>query len=113
MSAYERVDDDHGGATIGADKSDFIGDLRKGISKASKNGTLIRVLCDQKTHLPSKLSLKTRNKVNFRFMVIDKKQVFLLPVVEASPDNEFGVWVKNEHFAQNFETLFDGMWKSA
>jgi sugar-specific transcriptional regulator TrmB len=90
----------------------IVDDLRKGLAKATKNGASVRVITSNKPSIsPKSVIMKQRNGIDLRFLIVDNEHVFVLPV-EAGP-GEFGVWVKSDSFAKNFENMFSSLWSTS
>lgn len=87
---------------------EFIHDLRKGFAKAIKKGIKVKIISPNKPNIPQ---VESKQKmVKSRFVLIDGKEVIMLPVNVVDDHSDFAVWIKNESFTKNFEEMFIKTW---
>jgi len=96
--------------------------LYAAFAKAKENGVKVRILAPlTKKSIPvarqlSKYaSVRHMEKFSARFLVIDGKQLVLMPVDDASTHSnyDFSVWMNTQFFARSLEGFFDQSWESA
>jgi sugar-specific transcriptional regulator TrmB len=95
--------------------------LRSLLDKARSRGVSVRIAAPVTKQnaaaakaLASSASIRHIADAPARFVVVDGKQVALMPLddKELHPSTDFGVWLSVEPFAKSFDKLFSSLWDS-
>jgi sugar-specific transcriptional regulator TrmB len=93
--------------------------LRPLLEKARSRGVTVRIAAPITRQnspaakaLANAASVRHVNEAPARFVVVDGKQVALMPLddKELHPTTDFGVWLAVEPFAKSFDKLFSTLW---
>ncbi len=95
-------------------RDDITQEVKRGLNKATKNGVSIKIIAPTALQTAGRTDVKKYAQSSLCFLIADEKEVLFVPVHEAhqDPQQDFGVWVSNEHFTTNFKSIFDSIWNS-